>query len=112
MRPSSRGNEEKRKGDLLITNREALLKGGDIAPAVVPGKPDESFLIETLAEDADPVGVIDEETGLPMKKSKLAELQNAQQAPGESGEPTESSSDGETTPEPETETPPSTGTDS
>jgi WD40 repeat protein len=47
-------NEEKRKGDLLITNREALLKGGDIAPAVVPGKPDESFLIETLAEDADP----------------------------------------------------------
>ena len=47
-------NEDKRKGDLLITNREALLKGGDIAPAVVPGKPDESFLIETLAEDADP----------------------------------------------------------
>ncbi len=47
-------NEEKRKGDLLITTREALLKGGDIAPAVVPGKPDESFLIETLAEDADP----------------------------------------------------------
>lgn len=47
-------NEEKRKGDLLITSREALLKGGDIAPAVVPGKPDDSFLIESLAEDADP----------------------------------------------------------
>ena len=47
-------NEEKRKGDLLITNRESLLKGGDVAPAVVPGKPGESFLIETLAEDADP----------------------------------------------------------
>ena len=47
-------NEEKRKGDLLITNRDALLRGGDIAPAVVPGKPDKSFLIETLAEDGDP----------------------------------------------------------
>jgi len=47
-------NEEKRKGDLLITTRDALLKGGDIAPAVVPGNPDDSFLIETLAEDADP----------------------------------------------------------
>lgn len=47
-------NEEKRKGGLLITTREGLLAGGDIDAAIVPGKPDESFLIETLAEDADP----------------------------------------------------------
>ncbi len=47
-------NEEKRKGGLLITTREGLLEGGDIDAAIVPGKPDESFLIESLAEDADP----------------------------------------------------------
>jgi hypothetical protein len=36
------------KGGLAIDNREALLKGGDTGPAIVPGKPDDSLLIKAL----------------------------------------------------------------
>jgi mono/diheme cytochrome c family protein len=45
---------EKRKGGLVMTSREALLAGGDSGPALVPGKPAESYLFELLAADADP----------------------------------------------------------
>lgn len=47
-------NEEKKKGGLLLTSREAALKGGDEGPAFVPGKPEESSLIKVLKPDADP----------------------------------------------------------
>jgi WD40 repeat protein len=46
--------EEKRKGGLVMTSLEGLLKGGDTVPAVVPGKPDESFLYELLLAEGDP----------------------------------------------------------
>lgn len=46
--------EEKRKGGLVMTSLEGLLKGGDTVPALVPGKPEESFLYELLLEDGDP----------------------------------------------------------
>ena len=36
------------KGGLLLVSRKSLLTGGDSGPAVVPGKPDESLLIEAL----------------------------------------------------------------
>jgi len=45
---------EKRKGGLIMTSREALLKGGDTGPALVPGKPEKSLLVELLAADGDP----------------------------------------------------------
>jgi hypothetical protein len=38
----------KLKGGLSVEGRAALLKGGDSGPAVVPGKPDESRLIEAV----------------------------------------------------------------
>lgn len=38
----------KHKGGLLLTSRAALLKGGDSGPAIVPGRPDESLLIEAV----------------------------------------------------------------
>ncbi len=39
---------EKQKGGLRLDSREAMLKGGESGPAVVPGKPDESLLVEAV----------------------------------------------------------------
>ncbi len=39
---------EKQKGDLRLDSRDAILKGGGNGPAVVPGKPDESLLIDAV----------------------------------------------------------------
>ena len=36
------------KGGLQLDNRAATLKGGESGPAIVPGKPDESILLEAL----------------------------------------------------------------
>ncbi len=46
-------NPDKVKGDLLMHTAEALLKGGDTGPALVPGKPDESELVKRLILPAD-----------------------------------------------------------
>ena len=43
------GPDAKRlEGNLLLTSRENALKGGDTGPAVVPGKLDESLLIDAI----------------------------------------------------------------
>jgi WD40 repeat protein len=47
-------NEEKKKGGLLLTSRNAMLKGSENGPVVALGKPDESKLIQVLEADADP----------------------------------------------------------
>jgi hypothetical protein len=39
---------KKPKGGLLLDSREALLKGGDNGPALVPGQPDKSRFIEAI----------------------------------------------------------------
>jgi hypothetical protein len=39
---------EKHKGDLRLDSREAVLKGGRTGPAVVPGKPAESLLVDAI----------------------------------------------------------------
>ncbi len=41
-------SKKKLKGGLLLDSREGLLAGGDSGPAIVPGKPEKSMLIETL----------------------------------------------------------------
>jgi hypothetical protein len=38
----------KPKGKLSLTSREALLKGGDTGPAMVPGQPEQSLLIKAI----------------------------------------------------------------
>ncbi|MCH2203102.1 MAG: PSD1 and planctomycete cytochrome C domain-containing protein [Fuerstiella sp.] len=38
----------KPKGGLILSNRELLLKGGDSGPSIVPGKPNESLLMEAV----------------------------------------------------------------
>lgn len=40
--------ESKQEGGLRVTTLEDLLRGGDSGPAVVPGKPDESLVLEAL----------------------------------------------------------------
>lgn len=48
-----RCHDEKTKGGLRLSDRDAVLKGGDSElPAVVPGKPEESFLVELIQPDA------------------------------------------------------------
>lgn len=44
------GGEKTRNG-LAVTSRGALLKGGERGPAVIPGKPEQSLLIESVRYD-------------------------------------------------------------
>src|SRR5947208_562163 len=37
---------KKSRGGLMLDARDSLLKGGDTGPAVVPGKPNESLLLD------------------------------------------------------------------
>ena len=47
-------DDAKAKGDLKLTSRGRLLKGGDRGPAVTPGKPDDSLLIQAVRYDDKP----------------------------------------------------------
>ena len=42
---------KKVRGGLRVDSRAALLKGGDTGPAIVPGKPQASLLIQALHQD-------------------------------------------------------------
>ena len=53
------GNKE--KGGLKLDSREAILKGGDSGPVVVPGKPKESLLLKAVRHE-------DEDLQMPPKK--------------------------------------------
>lgn len=44
-------NAKKRSGGLDVTSRDALLKGGDSGPAIVPGKSDEGWLLDMVSGD-------------------------------------------------------------
>jgi len=46
-------NEQLKNGDISFFDRESLLKDGNRGPAIVPGKPEASILIETLRHDGD-----------------------------------------------------------
>jgi WD40 repeat protein len=47
-------NDQKKKGGLVMTSRDALLHGGEDGKVVVEGDPDQSPLLDSLAADADP----------------------------------------------------------
>ena len=40
--------DKKQKGGLRLDSLQAILKGGESGPAVVPGKPEESLLVEAI----------------------------------------------------------------
>lgn len=44
---------KKLQGGLLLDSREGLLQGGDSGPALVPGKPKQSLLLQTIHYDGD-----------------------------------------------------------
>jgi hypothetical protein len=66
-------NPTKIKGKLLMDTAEALLKGGDSGPALVPGKPDESSLIKRLVLPADDDDVMPPKGG-PLPADQIALL--------------------------------------
>src|SRR5437879_5101824 len=43
--------ENKPKAGLRLTSRAAVLKGGDTGPAAIPGKPEESLLIQAVRQE-------------------------------------------------------------
>ena len=47
------GRAKSPKGGLRLDSREALLRGGESGPAIVPGKPDDSLLFKALSHDGD-----------------------------------------------------------
>ena len=50
------------RGGLLLDTRDGLRKGGDTGPAIVPGNPGESLLIQALLS-------ADKDTAMPPEKS-------------------------------------------
>ncbi|MBI5770536.1 MAG: PSD1 domain-containing protein [Verrucomicrobia bacterium] len=61
---------DKARGGLLLDTREAVLAGGNTGPALVPGKPDESLLIEAIRYKT-------EDLQMPPKGEKLSDEQIA-----------------------------------
>src|SRR6266478_7724036 len=59
---------DKIKGGFVLDSRDALLKGGETGPAIVPGDPDKSLLIKAVRH-------IDEDLQMPPKGNKLADEQ-------------------------------------
>jgi len=55
----------KAKGGLRLDDREAVLRGGDSGPALVPGKPEESLLLAAIRHS-------DPDLEMPPRKDKLA----------------------------------------
>jgi hypothetical protein len=46
-------NEHLKNGEISFLDRESLLKGGRRGPAVVPGKPEQSVLVEALRHEGE-----------------------------------------------------------
>jgi mono/diheme cytochrome c family protein len=61
---------DKVKGGLMLDTQEGMLHGGDTGPAIVPGKPDDSLLIDAIR-------YTDENLQMPPKGDKLSDQQVA-----------------------------------
>src|SRR5258708_19517438 len=61
---------DERMGGLRLDSREALLKGGKSGPAIVPGDPEKSLLIQAVRQTA----ALKMPKGGPLKASALAAL--------------------------------------
>jgi mono/diheme cytochrome c family protein len=47
------GAGTKQRGNLVLDSKEALLRGGDTGPAIIPGDPEKSLLIQAVRQDGD-----------------------------------------------------------
>lgn len=61
---------DKQWGNLRLDSRQALLAGGDRGPAIAPGKPDESLLLQAVRH-------LDDDLKMPPEGEKLSEPQIA-----------------------------------
>ncbi len=61
---------DKIKGGLMLDTREGMLHGGDTGPAVAPGKPEDSLII-------DAIGYKDQDLQMPPKGERLSDQQVA-----------------------------------
>jgi hypothetical protein len=53
-------NHRRHEGDLDLTSRASMLKGGKSGPALVPGEPEKSLMLQTiLARKMPPLGIFD-----------------------------------------------------
>jgi hypothetical protein len=62
---------KKQKGDLRLDTKEAALKGGSDAKAIVPGKPDESDMVRRISLDAGHDDIMPPK-GDPLTKEQIA----------------------------------------
>ncbi|HND56171.1 MAG TPA: DUF1549 domain-containing protein, partial [Pirellulaceae bacterium] len=62
------------KGGLRLDSRAALLKGGDLGLAVVPGKPNESLLLHAVNYDASASGVSEMPPGGKLSDAVIADV--------------------------------------
>jgi hypothetical protein len=46
-------NDQLKNGELSFAGRNSVLKGGSRGPAIVPGRPEQSLLIQSLRHDGD-----------------------------------------------------------
>jgi hypothetical protein len=46
-------NQELKNGGISFLDRDSLLRGGSHGPAIVPGKPEKSFLVDALGHDGE-----------------------------------------------------------
>jgi hypothetical protein len=65
---------DKIKGGLLLDSRDALLLGGNSGPAVVPGKPDESILIQALRYTDEDLQMPPEDHGGKLSDAQIADF--------------------------------------
>jgi hypothetical protein len=62
------------KGRLLLDSRDAVLAGGVSGPAIVPGKPDDSLLIQAIRYTDEDLKMPPEEHGGKLNESQIADL--------------------------------------
>ncbi|HEX7632551.1 MAG TPA: DUF1549 domain-containing protein, partial [Lacunisphaera sp.] len=62
------------KGGLMLDSRDALLKGGNTGPAVVPGNPDDSVLIQALRYTDEDLKMPPEEHGGKLSDQQIADF--------------------------------------
>jgi nucleotide-binding universal stress UspA family protein len=65
---------DKIKGGLLLDSRDAMLHGGNSGPAVVPGKPDESILIQALRYTDEDLQMPPEDHGGKLSDAQIADF--------------------------------------
>ena len=65
---------EKQEGGLRLDSRAAMLEGGDSGPAIVPGKPDESILLQAVRHTEKDLQMPPAKAGPKLSDSTIADL--------------------------------------